>query len=72
MPADAVRDHVHMGVRQAEHCILVPRPVKSPVGVKMIAHDVLRHRILASYEAEAQGKTTDHVIAQILENVPVP
>jgi MoxR-like ATPase len=33
---------------------------------------VLRHRILVSYEAEAQGKTTDHVIAQILENVPVP
>jgi hypothetical protein len=25
-----------------------------------------------SYEAEAQGKTTDHVIAQILENIPVP
>jgi MoxR-like ATPase len=44
----------------------------SPHDVKTIAHDVLRHRILASYEAEAQGKTTDHIIAQILENVPVP
>jgi MoxR-like ATPase len=44
----------------------------SPHDVKTIAHDVLRHRILVSYEAEAQGKTTDHVIAQILENVPVP
>jgi len=44
----------------------------SPHDVKTIAHDVLRHRILASYEAEAQGKTTDTVIAQILENVPVP
>ncbi|MEO7733395.1 MAG: hypothetical protein ABIY55_20705 [Kofleriaceae bacterium] len=40
--------------------------------MKTIAHDVLRHRILISYEAEAQGKTTDHVIGQILENVPVP
>jgi len=52
--------------------LLAGRTYISPHDVKTIAHDVLRHRILASYEAEAQGKTTDHVIAQILENVPVP
>ena len=52
--------------------LLAGRSYISPHDVKTIAHDVLRHRILVSYEAEAQGKTTDHVIAQILENVPVP
>jgi MoxR-like ATPase len=52
--------------------LLSGRSYISPHDVKMIAHDVLRHRILVSYEAEAQGKTTDHVISQILENVPVP
>ncbi|MGN6108647.1 MAG: AAA family ATPase [Kofleriaceae bacterium] len=52
--------------------VLSGRSYISPHDVKTIAHDVLRHRILVSYEAEAQGKTTDHVIAQILENVPVP
>jgi MoxR-like ATPase len=52
--------------------LLTGRDYISPHDVKTIAHDVLRHRILVSYEAEAQGKTTDHVIAQILENVPVP
>jgi MoxR-like ATPase len=52
--------------------LLSGRSYISPHDVKTIAHDVLRHRILISYEAEAQGKTTDHVIAQILENVPVP
>jgi MoxR-like ATPase len=52
--------------------LLSGRNYISPHDVKTIAHDVLRHRILASYEAEAQGKTTDNVIAQILENVPVP
>src|SRR5690349_13306990 len=52
--------------------LLSGRSYISPHDVKTIAHDVLRHRLLASYEAEAQGKTTDHVIAQILENVPVP
>jgi MoxR-like ATPase len=52
--------------------LLSGRSYISPHDVKTIAHDVLRHRILTSYEAEAQGKTTDHVIGQILENVPVP
>ena len=52
--------------------LLSGRSYISPHDVKTIAHDVLRHRILVSYEAEAQGKTTDHVISQILENVPVP
>jgi MoxR-like ATPase len=52
--------------------LLSGRNYISPHDVKTIAHDVLRHRILVSYEAEAQGKTTDNVIAQILENVPVP
>ena len=52
--------------------LLSGRSYISPHDVKTIAHDVLRHRVLPSYEAEAQGKTTDHVIAQILENVPVP
>jgi len=52
--------------------LLSGRSYISPHDVKTIAHDVLRHRVLVSYEAEAQGKTTDHVIAQILENIPVP
>jgi len=54
------------------HALLAGRSYISPHDVKTIAHDVLRHRILPSYEAEAQGKTTDHLVEQILENVPVP
>jgi MoxR-like ATPase len=52
--------------------VLGGRSYVSPHDVKSVAHDVLRHRILPSYEAEAQGKTADTLIAQILENVPVP
>ena len=52
--------------------VLGGRSYVSPHDVKSIAVDVLRHRILPSYEAEAQGKTSDHLIAQVLENVPVP
>jgi MoxR-like ATPase len=52
--------------------VLAGRTYVSPHDVKTIAHDVLRHRVLPSFEAEAQGKTSDHLIEQILENVPVP
>ena len=54
------------------HALLAGRSYVSPHDVKTVAVDVLRHRILPSYEAEAQGKTSDHLVAQILENVPVP
>jgi len=44
----------------------------TPQDVKDLAHDVLRHRVATTYEAEAEGKTSDDVIAKILEFVPVP
>jgi MoxR-like ATPase len=54
------------------HALLAGRSYVSPHDVKIVAHDVLRHRVLVSYEAEAQGKHADHIVGQILENVPVP
>ncbi|MDP7006315.1 MAG: MoxR family ATPase [Phycisphaerales bacterium] len=44
----------------------------TPQDVKDLAHDVLRHRVATTYEAEAEGKTSDDVIASILDFVPVP
>jgi len=43
-----------------------------PEDVKEIAKDVLRHRILLTYEAEAENVTTDSVVEHILERVEVP
>jgi len=43
-----------------------------PEDVKGVAPDVLRHRILLSYEAEAENVTSDQVVARILERVEVP
>ncbi len=43
----------------------------SPEEVQTVTHDVLRHRLLLSFEAEAEGLTTDKVVDEILTLVPV-
>lgn len=43
-----------------------------PEDVKAVAHMVLRHRIVLSYEAESEELSTDDVISQLLQAVPVP
>lgn len=43
-----------------------------PEDVKSVVYDVLRHRIVLSYEAEAEALTADDVIKEILASVPVP
>ena len=48
------------------------RKYATPQDVKEIVHDVLRHRILLTYEAEAEGITSDKLIDKILDEVPVP
>ena len=54
------------------HAFLRRRGYVSPEDVKAIAPDVLRHRIILSYEAEAEGMTVEHITRQILEHVQVP
>jgi len=54
------------------HALLGGRSYISPHDVKSIAKEVLRHRILISYEAEAQGKTADDLVDIILDSVEVP
>ncbi|WP_144393394.1 AAA family ATPase [Pleionea sediminis] len=43
----------------------------TPDNVQSIAHEVLRHRVLLSYEAEAEGVTSDDVIERLIQVVPV-
>ena len=44
----------------------------TPQDVKSLAPEVFRHRIILSYEAEAEGLTTDDIIHQLLERIEVP
>ncbi len=54
------------------HAFLQSRGYVTPHDVKTLAPDVLRHRVVLTYEAEAEGKTPDELIRKILDNVPVP
>ncbi len=54
------------------HAWINSRDYVSPEDVQTIAHDVLRHRVLISFEAEADGMDADAVISELLRLVPVP
>lgn len=47
------------------------RDFVSPDDVQSVAHDCLRHRLILSYEAEAEGMNSDHIITELLQRVPV-
>ncbi len=44
----------------------------TPVDVAYIAKEIMRHRIVLTYEAEAEGVTTDEIIQKVLETVAIP
>jgi MoxR-like ATPase len=54
------------------HAFLRGRGFVTPDDVKKVAPDVLRHRILLTYEAEAEGITAEDIVARILHTVPAP
>ena len=54
------------------HALLSGRGFVIPEDIKSIANDVLRHRIILTFEAEAEGNTSDDLIKKILEKVRAP
>jgi len=59
-----------MGARA--HAFMQGRGYVTPQDVKSIAQDVLRHRVIVSYEAEAEELTSEDLIERILSEIPVP
>ncbi|MHB9119449.1 MAG: AAA family ATPase [Burkholderiales bacterium] len=54
------------------HAWLAGRNYAGPEDIQAMAFDVLRHRVLLSYEAEAEGHTPDHFIKTLINLIPVP
>ena len=54
------------------HAWLAGRDFVGPDDIQAVAHNVLRHRIILSYEAEAEGVTVNDVLDKIVATVAVP
>ena len=66
------RATIYLTIASKAWALLQGRTYVLPDDVKSIAPDVLRHRIIPTYEAEAQAVSTDTLIKRILNTVPVP
>ena len=66
------RATINLTLAARAHALLQGHAFVTPDDVKAIAFDVLRHRILLTYEAEAEEVTTDSLVQTILSKVPVP
>ena len=66
------RASIYLALAAKAHAFMRGRGYATPEDVKVIGPDVLRHRIILTYEAEAEEITTDNIIKKIFENVKVP
>ena len=68
----SVRASINLIKLAKAQALLDGRDYVSPHDVKVLAKEVLRHRIALSYEAEAQGKSADDIVAFVLDRIEVP
>ncbi len=66
------RASINLILAARAYAFLQGRGFVTPDDIKQIAPDVLRHRIITSYEAEAENITTEHIIQRILDHTDVP
>lgn len=66
------RASISLKILGKARAFLAGRAFVTPEDIKQITHDVLRHRIRRSYEAEAEEISSDEIIDRILSTIPVP
>ncbi len=66
------RATIFLAMASRAHALLAGRGYVTPQDVKSIAMDVLRHRVILTYEAEAEEKTPEDLIRRVLDTVEVP
>ena len=66
------RGTINLTLAARAYAFLQGRNYVTPHDVKTVAPDVLRHRVIITYEAEAENVTSDRVVARILNAIPVP
>jgi MoxR-like ATPase len=66
------RATIFLTVAAKAHAFIRGRGYVTPEDIKAIAFDILRHRIILSYEAEAEDVTTEQIIQRVLDTIEVP
>ena len=66
------RASINLALAARSYAFLKQRGYVIPEDVRAVCHDVMRHRIGLSYEAEANNVTSEEVISEILNKVEVP
>jgi len=66
------RATIYLALGARAHAFLNGRGYVTPQDVKSIGPDVLRHRIIVSYEAEAEAVTSETIVERVFAGLPVP
>ena len=66
------RATIYLAVAAKAHAFMQQRAYVTPQDIKSIGHDVLRHRVIVSYEAEAEDKTSEDIVQMIFDHIEVP
>ena len=66
------RATIFLTVAAKAHAFIRGRGYVTPEDIKSVAFDVLRHRIILTYEAEAEDVTTEEIIRRVLDTIEVP
>ena len=66
------RASINLALAARSYAFIKRRGYVIPEDVRAVAHDVLRHRIGLTYEAEASNMTSDEIVSKILNKVEVP
>ena len=66
------RATINLTLAAKAYAFLQGRGYVTPEDVKAIGLDVLRHRVVPTYEAEAEEKTSETIVQKIFDELPVP
>ncbi len=66
------RATIALFIASKAHALVKGKTYVTPIDVKEIAHNVLRHRMILNYEGQAEEMNTDKIIDEILRKVPIP
>jgi len=66
------RASIYLSQAAKAHAFLNHRGYVTPEDIKAIGYDVLRHRVILSYEAEAEELKSEHILSRIFEVIEVP